>query len=92
MSESEKPKMPTMNKDINWGVVLEYAVYGCNELEAGRTVPDFEHLLAVNVLEAIYGPYVWAWLLAKQGIDTKTKELLERTLDHVPPSTHLPHP
>lgn len=81
MSESDRPKMPTVNKDIDWNTVLEYAVYGCNELEAGRTVPDFEHLLTVNVLEAIYGPYVWAWLLAQQRklVEEKTEEFLRRT-------------
>jgi hypothetical protein len=88
MSESEKTKMPSVNEDIDWKAVLDYAVYGCNELEAGGAVPDFEHLLTVNVLEAIYGPYVWAWLLAKQGelVDTKTKEFLEKQ------KVAMPHP
>jgi hypothetical protein len=81
MSNTDKPKMPTVNKDIDWKTVLEYAVHGCNELEAGRTTPDFEHLVTANVLEAIYGPYVWTWIHARQReiIEKNTEEFLKRT-------------
>ena len=58
MSDHKRPKL---NDNPDWSTVKEYAVYMCDELAAGRSVPDFEKHIVTNVLEALYGPYVWAW-------------------------------
>jgi hypothetical protein len=58
MSDHKRPKL---NANPDWSTVQEYAVYVCDELAAGRSVPNFEQHIVTNVLEALYGPYVWSW-------------------------------
>ena len=55
---------PKLNRDINWMPVIEYVSWVFTEIEhQGRLPPDFKHYIFENVLEAMYGPYVWAWYL-----------------------------
>jgi len=61
--KSDKQKRPKLNSDINWMTVIEYVAWVCEEIEQGRVPPDFQHYIFENVLEAMYGPYVWAWYL-----------------------------
>jgi len=60
LNEQVRPKL---NRDINWMPVIEYVAWVCTEIEQGRVPPDFKHYIFENVLEAMYGPYVWAWYL-----------------------------
>lgn len=57
-----KYKKPTLNIDIDWRTVIDYAQLILDQVELEHSLTkDYESVLSAYVMEALYGQDIWKW-------------------------------